>query len=221
MKLYPKTYEDVFTSERSLKKCHLDEVSISDDTELGEYILSLRKAFHELDLELFDKMVKIEWLLTKFCYRGKRRDIPSRYNRCFGFFLDQRFGIFMRNYMGRNPRVISICRPFSTVVRRYVLDLYPNFYEMDPFKEKIEFPFKNIGFEHMFMVYKMDERMEILRYWDSLGYKSIAEFTDWILNWINCHNDEIGYKKYVFERTHGWYLDTIKKLEKSYEGTRT
>lgn len=204
MKLYPKTYEDAFTSKRLLKKCKLEQIKILDGSTIEEYSSLMLEILRENDKQAFDFFVKHDWLARKFSYFGMKKTRRS------GHIVDGAFGVFLRHHVGRDNRIYTRSR-YYTWVTSYFDELFPDFEEGNPFKEEYAFPFNNVGLDHMCMIYQMDERMEILRYIDQFAnYMPFTEFTDWIINWTLCYNEEHG-EKYIF-RQHKYRPPTVQKI---------
>jgi len=194
-KNYPREYEYVFTGEDLIKrKCDLSQVGVHGDFPESEqkYCSLLKETFGSLEKHVYDHYVKLAWLFRKFCYMGRRR-IKYRGN---GVRLDRAFGVYLRYFVGFDNRFfIGHYVPFTKIVG-YFDDLYPNFDDNNPFEQKYEFPFKYLNMECMFLVYQLPERLDLLRYGDSKGM-TYTEFLDYVLNYVNCYNEEHG-EKYLF-----------------------
>jgi len=203
MRQYKKTYEDVFSGERSLKKCDLSEVSTDEGYEINEYIGMVRDAMVEYRLKAFDSVLKTQWLFRRFCYKGTRKSKPGRNGH-----IDHAFGVFMKCHVGTHHGVIT--REYILgKVATYVDDFFPDFDARNPFKEKMEYPYKYVGFEYLFAVYLMPERLEILDYCEKQKM-TYGKFLDYLINYVNCYNDEHGKDIYEFSVASWQYLSYVK-----------
>ena len=190
MKQYPKTYEDVFTAPRYFSRCKISKVSTDIDLPTDEYVSLLQKTIAGFERSIFDNLVKIYWLYHRFCYRGQHR-LKNIGN---GWMLDYAFGVFMRRFVGFDNRFLNF-GPVFPKLASYLKDFFPDFDIQDPFKERLEYPYKHVTLECLVMVYQMPERLELLQYMEDnrLGY---LEFMDYLLNYLYCHNDDVGYQHY-------------------------
>jgi len=213
MKQYEKKYEDVYSSKLKLKKCNIDMVTTDFGLDAEEYAELMKKNVHMFEKTIFDNLVKYHWLSRRFCYGGTNRE---RYRRN-GYFLDSAFGVFMKHYVNTDKRSFSnnSCYKLTT----YFYDFFPDFDVMDPFKEEMVYPYKNIGLSYLYLVYQMDERLELLEYAEKTKIR-FTNFLDYIINYINCYNEETGEEKYVWVHQNQPYVRT-NSLKKKYEGKKT
>ena len=186
MKNYEKRYEDVFTSERTLKKCEIGKVTLSG-LSVEEYQLKLRDQFRKYELDVFDGLVKLVWLLQKFSYNGMTR---GRVAEAHNNYLDGAFGVFTRHFIGYDHRVITRDDMINKVIT-YFYDFFPDFDINDPFKSKYEYPYKYMNFGCLIMVYQMPERLDLLDHGEKLGMNH-TRFNDYVINYISCYNEEHG-----------------------------
>jgi hypothetical protein len=209
MKIYKKEYENVF--ERTLdKRCDIGKVktfkNIPDSIE--KYIRLYRETFEAMHKGIFDNLVKLEWLERRFTYNRKR---VMRRNRG-GNTIDRAKSLFVRNYVGYDPKFIFMGgAPFSNVAG-YFDDFFPNFSEGNPFEEEYQYPFKYMKMEALVTVYQMEERMELLKHGEDKKM-SLEEFKDFVINYISCYNEEHG-EKYMFKFPSGFL--TYVSLTKHY-----
>lgn len=208
-KNYPRSFERVFTGDELIeKKCSLDEVSTFENSpHPDKYRPLFTKTMREFELVLYDYLVKIIWLMKRFCYRGKRR----RGFQLNGVDIDRAFGVFMRHYVGYDNRFIFAANGSLGKIASYFDDFYPDFDVTDPFEGKYEFPYQYMTLECLVLVYQMDERLELL----ACGEKqkmSLTEFMDYVLNHVSCVNEECG-ETYLFTYSHT-YMPYIKHLRR-------
>lgn len=222
MKHYPREYERVFTDKEKIDRvCKLEDVSFSGEyiKDATDYITMLRDTFSVAQDTIYELLVKYVWLSRHFCYKGYRRE--KLYGN--GFIVDTAFGIFLRSYANLDARMFfgaSMKSSFSRVIT-YFDDFYPDFDIHSPFVHAYKFPYKNITMEYLATVHVMDERLELLEHADKMDMK-YTEFCDYVLNYINCYNDEHHHKyDWIFssfngvtksERYKKWL--TINKYEK-------
>lgn len=206
-KKYPKTYENVFTSKRTLNKCKIEKVSCDVNWDTPAYCEKVKKAVAMFEVDLFDHLVKIFWLVRRFCYGGINRG-ARRWN---GVYLDSAFGVFMRSHVGIESRMIMWDHVYSKI-GTYLDDFFPDFDVRNPFSEKLEYPFKCMSLECLVVVYKMAERLELLKEGEHQKM-SYTQFLDYVINYLNCYNDEVGYKHYTFTLSHV-YMPYVRVKEK-------
>lgn len=189
MKEYPKRYEDVYSSDRSLRKCDLRKVT----TDVGMSIPQYKKLFLEsvIDFEnkLFDTFLKIVWLRGRFCYDGIRISRESRN----GFYADGAFGVFMRHHVGVDPSEFSF--GLLPYIKTYIRSWFPDFNEVSPFERELKYPYKHVRFSHLFTVYQMEERMDLIEYAEK-NKMLYPHFVDYVINYVSCLNEEKGEQWY-------------------------
>lgn len=195
MKIYPKMYEDVFSKpflrNNNMPKCRLDQVS-AKTMSLKQYVMELRGVLTNFDLYLFDYLVKIFWLFKQFRYKGKKRQM----HKLNGIYLDGAFAFFMRHYVGFDARLITR-NVLWMYLTTYFDDFFPSFDELNPFRQKLKYPYKYVSLAYLIVVWKMDERIAIL----AEAEKQKMEYTyflDYVMNYISCYNDEYKTEKYIF-----------------------
>jgi len=207
MKNYPKKYENLFSGNKTLIRCNIDDVSTDDGTSLDVYNLLIRNTVIEYQRVVFDYIVKVTWLSRKFRYMGMKRNTSGHTSGCK---LDGAWSVFMRYYVGVNLRMFTANDIYKKVVI-YFDDFFPDFSLNNPFKVKYEYPYKYMLFEHLLLVYQMDERLELLKYGEE-NKMAYVNFLDYILNYINCYEEEHGRKYIFFINTRIPYY--IKNIEK-------
>jgi len=191
-KNYRRKYEYYFSSKKRLGSyCKIDRIGIEGGKyNIDEYISLNRKLSRSFDLIIFDFLVKYTWLTEKFMYNGNLR----RENQCI--FYDRSFGMFLRNYASFDCGLIRKKGfTFFGKIVPYLFELFPFFYEGDPFKEKkrYKYPYKHMGLGCLYVVVHMDERLDLLKYGDKKKM-SYAEFVDYVINYINCYNTDVENK---------------------------
>ena len=211
-KQYKREYERVFSDENGIrKKCNLEKISLYKNIPKSNalYIKQLRELNRDFEKTSFDHMVKMRWLVRRFCYNGRQREAAEKN----GFSTDATYGIFMRNYVGYDPKYYySLRSPFSHM-HTYFDDFFPDFDDGNPFEEKYEYPYKFISAQCLTVVYQMPERLELLRYADSQEM-NIAQFLDYIVNYISCYNYDHG-DTYVFVKDYTCF-PYVKNLKSNY-----
>jgi len=214
MKNYERQYERVFTGDGLIrKKLKFENISVYNNIpdSVDKYQNLYRKTLSDFQKEVFDYLVKLFWLMRRFCYSDRRR-IAFRGN---GFYMDRAFGAFVRNYIGFDNRFwFSGYSPFNKIVG-YLDDFFVNFDEGNPFEENYEYPYQYMNFEHLTLVYQMPERLELLKYGEEnkIGY---AEFLDYVLNYISCYNEEHGDTySFIFSNSFMPYIRVIKNKRRN------
>ena len=205
-KEFPKEYEDVFTAKRTLKKCNINLITTDIDMDINSYIAKMHNTMSDFQTMTYDYLVKTVWLFRRFCYRGRRR----KYLGQNGVELDGSFAVFLRRYVGFDARVITKNYVNQKVIS-YFDDFYPDFDISNPFEMDFPYPYKHMNFEMLALVCNMPERLDILEACErrKMGY---TEFFDYIINYVNCYNDEHGETyEVVFSRL---CLPYIKKHER-------
>lgn len=216
-KFYPKIYEDVFTAKdrkqnRGIKKCKIDKVSTDYDFTTEEYIGLMQKTIGDFEINFFNELVKIVWLMRRYCYKGKNRT-KNRFN---GFELDGSFGVFMRYHVGYEHRLITR-NQISYKLTSYIKDFFPDFNALNPFKDEdkseFEYPYKHISLGFLTVVYQMPERIELLEHAEKNKMK-YTEFLDYVLNYIENYNADKGYDYYIFY-LHSYNITPYVGINKS------
>jgi len=213
MKYYEKRYENVFKRDLD-KRCNVSKITLykKNPESLEKYINIFRETFEKAEADIFDYIVKLEWLNRRFVYNQKRAlkkkiiNIP---------FLRAR-SLFIRNYVGFDPRLFFISSSPLLAVTRYIDDFFPDFVEKNPFEDEEEFkyPFKYVKMAYLILVGQMDERMELLKYAENRKM-GLEEFKDYIVNYVSCYNEEHGPTyEYKFPSSYLNYVSVIKKREK-------
>lgn len=196
MKQYKKKYENVFTGKENFtKRCDINKVSPFNNIPLNTtlYIDQFKKEMKSFELDTFNHLVKIAWLMRRFCYNNERR-IKNRSN---GRILDSAYALFIRNFVEYDTKFIFSNRSSLAKILTYMDDLFPNFDEGNPMEEDYKCPYEIVTLSHMVLVYQMEDRIELLSYAEKTGL-SYVKFMDYVINHINCHNDEVGENEYEF-----------------------
>lgn len=194
MKEYQKTYEDVFTSERSLKFCDIKNIKIDLPVDLVAYTKQFKEFISSSYEDLWMMTVKITWLYGKFIYKKrKRRKLHGN-----GHLADRAFSIYVRQYVGYDPRYITRS-PFFTRFHSYMKDFFPEFGENNPFMnpELYKIPYTNVKHDLLAVVFKMPERLDLLKIIDEKGL-TYNQSLDYIINYVCNKNEELGGNYYQF-----------------------
>ena len=199
MKNYKKEYENVFNRDLD-KRCDINKIKTFKNIPAGldEYTRLYRETFENMHKNIFDNLVKLVWLERRFTYNRKR---VLRKNRG-GNIIDRAKSLFVRNYVGFDPKFIFMGgAPFSNIAG-YFDDIFVNFSEGNPFEEEYRYPYKYMGMEAMVIVYQMKERMELLQHGED-NKMPLEDFKDFVINYISCYNAEHG-DKYAFKFPSGF-----------------
>lgn len=211
MKIYPKTFESVF-SEDTRKKFDFSKVS-TKDIDIDKYIKDFSGLLKGFSYNLFDFYVKVIWLKKKFCYQDKQISIDGS----TGGNVDYAFTRFLRRIVGGDIQFLTKDFLYTKVIS-YFKDFFPGFDDGNPFEniEFYKFPFKNITMDFLAVVYQMEDRIELLKYAEEQKM-TYATFLDFVINQIYSINEELGRDKYLFiitRRCQNYIKNTDKKLTK-------
>jgi hypothetical protein len=197
-KEYPQIYEKVFTSEECLKTLIPDRCSTDYPGGFEPYAEKFREFFKDFTKLFWLKMAEYYWLQVRFIYEGIRKKTHLR----MGIRTDSAYSTFIKNFVGSNYQIF-VSLIFFRTVSTYFREIYgleaTKWESPYEFPEKYQFPWKNITLAHMFLVYQMDERLELLKIADERKM-SFYEFLDFIINYINCVNDEEGKQVFTLFR---------------------
>lgn len=207
MKYYEDEYEKIFTKKNN-DKCRIDKVSTFNEIPLNTtlYIEEFKKEMRSFEVDTFNHFVKITWLMRRFCYDGERRTS----HRGNGRKLDSAYGLFVRNFVEHDTKFIYSSRTSLVKIMTYIDDIFPNFDEGNPFEEDYKYPYDTVTFGHMVLVYQMDCKMELLDYAEK-NKMPYTKFLDYVVNHINCHNDELGKNEYEFIFSYN-FMPYVKKM---------
>lgn len=209
-KNYPIEYEKVFSGRRINQHCDVTKVSAFNDIPGNPaiYIKMFRDSAKKFQDDLFDNLVKLAWLRSRFCYNGKHR--LARDN---GWWLERAYGIFMRKYVGLSSCTIFFSRVITSPIVSYFKDFFPNFVEGNPFEEKYEYPFKYMSLDCILLVNIMPERMYLLRHGEK-NKMEYVEFMDYVINYTKCYNEEHDDKhEFVFSQNNFNFIRHLKAFE--------
>lgn len=207
-KEYEKKYENYLTRRRILNKCKIEYVGNTMGISTSEYKKIMKKHCKKYQKFVWDWLIKMTWLSNKFTYKGYQKHHSFLKNN--GFVLDSAYVVFMLNFVGYNFRLFKGGVIFKII--SYFDDFYPEFNESDPFKVKYEYPYKNVVFDDLLLVYQMDERLDLLNIKEKSRMNHPA-FVDYIINYVYCLNEELGRLKYRF-------IDTRRERGKKFAPNR-
>lgn len=187
---YPKEYEDL--KRRPFEDTFPNNIFSPIGTR-EEYVARVRKAEFNISVTAFRCLVEHTWLGLNFVYRGKRR--KGLYSN--GDWYDRAYGYFMRQMVGL-PGIFMTRSGWFYRIGTYLNDLFPGYLSHDPWEEPeyFKFPFENIGIDHMYFVYQMPERFNLLQIAEDRNM-SYNEFYDFVVNYIYCANDRNKELQYV------------------------
>jgi len=199
-------YERVFTGNELIKrKCDINKLSTFEGApeNITKYTEMFKKTMDDLHESFFNNLVKINWLIRRFCYNGKRRE-KMHSN---GEELDRAFGVYIRYYVGHSMKAV-FPGGFAGKIESYIDDFYPNFESNNPFGGEYKYPYKYMNLECLSLVCKMPERLDLLDYGEKMEM-NYTKFLDYIINYISCYNGET----YIFIYSHV-HMPVIKLVNK-------
>ena len=137
-------------------------------------------------------LVENTWLALHFIFRGKRR----KHTFGNGNWYDRAYGYFMRNMVGNGFHTMTQTRWYYRVAF-YINDLYPDFLSRSPFDEPeyFRFPYKTVTIDHMYLVYQMEERFDLLNIAEKRAMY-FDKFLDYVVNHIYSVNEKLDKPKY-------------------------
>lgn len=208
-KEYEKEYEDVYTSENAVSKCDIALIGTDNGWTVSEYKKIFEEEIRRSYMNIFNMIVRYYWLQRRFFYKYKtwKKD-KLNYN---GYITDNAYSIFLKNYIGINHRVLT-GNAFFGKICSYFNDFFKDFDKYSPFEnpEKYEFPYKHVTLDFLLLVYQMKERINLLDIAETRKM-SFAQFSDYVLNYIFCYNQEYGKDFYSFVNGgHGHYFSYIR-----------
>ncbi len=193
MKTHPKTFEDIFTSDKTVKKFDPDNIVLPGVMSFDQYSMLMRNTIKNHYSDLFDFYVRVSWLKRNFRYKGVKIK-----NSANGIWIDQNFSVFMKNYVGSDIKLITQSFAFGKV-ESYFDEIFPWFSDGNPFENPSLYisPFKHITIDFMTVVYQMPDRMEILKMAEDKKM-TYAEFLDFMINHTMSENESTGTDRYEF-----------------------
>ena len=224
-KEYEKKYEDYPTIEyedRGKKriKCELEKVSTRIGWDVDQYLKVFKDEMWRIEGETFIRAIRLIWLSDQF---GYNKDFRPRINTSRGYpgvYFASALGSFVRYYVGFDNRLFLQSLPFL-IIRSYLLDWYPNIREENPFEVEIKYPYDYMNMECAGLVYRMPERMELLKIGEERKM-TFPNFLNYVVNYIFCYNEEHGDTYYLYTRAIG--INKIfmhVRLVKKYESIKT
>lgn len=190
---YERKYEYVFIPKEGWTPEQLEkDVVIGDGKiQLETFYKQIRDTYKQFEDSAFDWLVKTTWLHSHFSFRGLKV-IYGEKNP--GFLLSYSYSKLMRVRVGFDYTFFGNDN-FLRHIKSYLKDLFPDLPERNPFVKKIKYPFKFMNLECLHLVYRMPERMELLKTGEAKKM-TLEQFMDYIVNYINCYNEEHG-KTYI------------------------
>jgi len=224
MKEYQKEYEDVFTAERNLKKCKIEKVGVRNDEMLPEeYQFLFRETIDDFHEIIFDYLVKIIWLSKRFKYDGHVKTKVG-FN---GPYIARPYCVFSRWFLNHDTKFMTSSQYMKII--SYFDDLFPDFDKDNPFNTKYEYPYKFMNLDCMFLVYRIPERLELLKTGEE-RQMNYCKFVDYVINHILCWNadEENKDSTYIYQLNAksrvSPYVNVIRRdgttenKKKKYEG---
>lgn len=217
-KEYPKNYENVFTSKRTLNRCKINDVSNTLDIEESNYRSVWKKLFRWNQEHLFEFLVKYYWLSKKFCYKRQCK----RKFKGSGKAVDRAFGVYLRNFVGCDNRIFSQNLLYTRAITSYFKDFFPNLDKENPFEKIYRCPYRYMNFDCLTLVYRMPERLNLLDIGEKKKMK-YTKFIDYVYNYVSSFNEEKGKQVFGIDYLFGtvgyplikYYEDRKQKIKTS------
>lgn len=202
LKIYPKVSQPV---SGELSQDVINKLGSSYGT-LDETVAIFRLFCRESFVSVFNIIVKYIWLDQHLTYNGVRKKRGAN-----GMFPDKAFSFFLNSMVGMNPRIFTGTDLFYSIVS-YLKDFFPNFSDHNPFLEPeyFQYPYSHVTLDFLYVVYKHDDRLEMLNYAEEKKI-NIREFIDWVINRVQYENMEKGKDTYLITRDRKHYLLSVFK----------
>lgn len=204
-KIYPKVNEDI---PHGFKPDQAKKIS-ADGMSLPELVKLTRSFYVDSYLKVFDIVVKMIWLESKFMYNGARRS--KRYAN--GNQVDSAYAFFKNAMVGVSPKFLTSLGSPPFLIS-YFKDFFPNFFNHNPFTEPeyYKYPYKHVTPDFLAVVKQHHDRLAMLEYADEKKM-TIREFTDWAINQALCYNIEVDEEVYVISRDAEFsvFIRAVKK----------
>lgn len=201
IELFPKKYGAYFTDPAVVhRRCNPEAVTLrwpytkqayhEPNEGYHQYIADMRSVYADLERNVYDAALKILWLENKF-----GTGIRSIANSPTDSDLNAIMKEFLHNVcMVHRGLFFATKTSLLQIIRRHVDDLHPGFFEiLDPFKAKLEYPYKHANLAFLVTVTEMDEAIGLMEEAErrSMNYN---QFMDFLANWIACYNEKYGEK---------------------------
>lgn len=182
MKLYPKTYEDLYRQRPAIKVEYIGAVDGDIDGLTQQF-----KDFYQIAYRsLFDIAVRYLWLEKQVTFKGLRRSRRFRN----GHVPDQSFGRYMMQIVGHDQASLTRSRWF-VVTSAVVTEMFPEFLQRNPFDEPeyYRWPYEHVTLDFLTYSYQIHNRFELLEYADEKRM-SFHDFKNWVNNYVLSYNDD-------------------------------
>jgi len=194
---YPREYEFVFTGKEKLKR-HLKEDKIDfldgNPKSMTQYVEMAKSFMWDAEMQIFDIIVKAAWLKKRFIYR---KAVPNITINNMGWEYNMAIATLFKAKIGFHPGMFSHNGSgWMKLLITYLPDFYPDFDMSNPFETKFEYPYKYMNLECLVLVYSMKDRLEFLKRGEERKM-NYAEFLDYMLNHIQCHNEKTTENEYA------------------------
>lgn len=199
VELFPRKYRRYFTDQAVIEDaCPINRLTIQwPYTKEGQhppnenflrYVEDFRKTFSDLEKSAYDAALKFVWLEHRFGRGTIRMPNPDKQLRAnFRAFLSKVCMVSKGFLFSKQAGLVGI-------VGKFAEDFHPGFYNLlDPFKSRLEFPFKHVTLMHVGTVASMDEALGLLAKAEK-EKMTYNEFLDFIANWVACYNEKYGEK---------------------------
>lgn len=224
IKQYPKTHEDVFSTDyenregrKNKHKLNLDAISV-EGMSFNEYTSLYKSFLVDFYLDLFNRIVKFVWLRRKFRYY-KEKATPRFMSNSVSFCLA--FTKLTRRVIGVDIQILTHSDFFKDVERR-LDELFPCFDDGNPFTDpdSYKFPFKNISIDYFSVVSQLDDWLDFLKLAEEKKM-TYPVFVDYVVNHVLSENEEVyKYDRYVLKNVHSNGLFHITDLEKIHKNKK-
>lgn len=217
MKEYTKQFENVYQSAGRFARLNSDTAVYLNPLTKESFKDYYQKSLRDFYNSIWMATVRSLWLADHYSKEGFRHNAGSALRNSFN--PNKERGATVKDFTSNvycsftnYPRLVlgsdrtPLVETFSyRHLLAYVEDFFPKeeFLANNPFENPdfYKIPFKHISVEFMLPVYQMQERMDLLKIAEDRSMTWDA-FMDYLINYINCYNQEAGKMVYSMVRRH-------------------
>jgi len=210
-KEYEKEFEDYFkTEKRGLT--HFYKVGFKQECGRDLFLNRVAELANSLQSFMWDFTVKATSTLRKITYDNKRifkknLKAVSFPKTCFKQLCFKEIGFYPESlFRGDVIKILNV----------YLEELYPNIDEIDVYKNPIPYPYVYMNFNCLALVYKMDEKFDLLKIGEDRKMSPL-DFFDYVMNYICCYNEEHGTRYTLESNSFSNRYSFLRIMDNTYE----
>jgi hypothetical protein len=180
------------------------------DKDFDDWVDLFNLSMREAERAIWNYALRKAWLESKLAYHVIYRLQYMSTSSPFATLIKN--GI-ARQYLYRTPKGME--KNAFSLLKSYFSDIIDPDYFLrtedvlsDP---QSDLPFPELSLAHMTLVKNLDERIGLLHRANEAKMR-LPEFTDYVINWVSCLNDESAEQKYVISRMPRTKSYSIRKL---------